>query len=138
MFKNLASVAGLTLLSRITGFFRDVFLGAVLGAGLLADAFYVAFRLPNHFRAIFGEGAFNAAYVPSYARVLETQGESEAQRFSSQILTLLLLSQLVLLAVAWAFMPQVVALLAPGFSDELQKFEAAVRSEEHTSELQSH
>ena len=115
MFKNLASVAGLTLLSRITGFFRDVFLGAVLGAGALADAFYVAFRLPNHFRAIFGEGAFNAAYVPSYARVLETQGESAAQRFASQIFTLLLLSQLVLLAVAWLFIPQVVSLLPPGF-----------------------
>ena len=126
MFKNLASVAGLTLLSRITGFFRDVVLGAVLGAGALADAFYVAFRLPNHFRAIFGEGAFNAAYVPSYARVLETQGESAAQRFASQILTLLLLSQLVLLALAWTFMPQVVSLLAPGFSDEPEKFEAAV------------
>ena len=65
MLGNLFSVAGYTLLSRVTGFLRDVMLGAVLGAGMLADAFYVAFRLPNHFRAIFGEGAFNAAYVPS-------------------------------------------------------------------------
>ena len=65
MYRDLFSVAGLTLLSRVTGFLRDVMLGAVLGAGLAADAFYVAFRLPNHFRAIFGEGAFNAAFVPS-------------------------------------------------------------------------
>ena len=126
MLKNLASVAGLTLLSRITGFFRDVFLGAMLGVGMLADAFYVAFRLPNHFRAIFGEGAFNAAYVPSYARVLEQQGESAAQRFAAQISSLLLLSQMVLLAVVWVFMPQVVSLLAPGFTAEPEKFETAI------------
>ncbi len=126
MMKNLFSVAGLTLLSRVTGFFRDVMLGAILGAGLLADAFYVAFRLPNHFRAIFGEGAFNAAYVPSYARVLETQGSESAKSFSSQIFTLLLGSQLVLLALAWVFMPQVVSALAPGFDQEPAKFDAAV------------
>ncbi len=60
-------------------------LGAVLGAGLVADAFYVAVRLPNHFRAIFGEGAFNAAYVPSYARVLETEGAPRAREFASRI-----------------------------------------------------
>ncbi|NDA47208.1 MAG: lipid II flippase MurJ, partial [Alphaproteobacteria bacterium] len=74
MFKHLLSVGGFTLLSRATGFVRDIMLGAVLGAGVLADAFVIAFRLPNHFRAIFGEGAFNAAYVPNYARVLETEG----------------------------------------------------------------
>ena len=90
MYKHLLSVGGFTLLSRLTGFLRDVMLGAVLGAGWLADAFYIAFRLPNHFRAIFGEGAFNAAYVPSYSRVLETEGPSQAKHFSSQIFTLLL------------------------------------------------
>src|SRR4051794_30527337 len=78
MNKDLLSVAGMTLLSRVTGFLRDVVLGAVLGAGALADAFYIAFRLPNHFRAIFGEGAFNAAFVPSYARVLETRDSETA------------------------------------------------------------
>jgi putative peptidoglycan lipid II flippase len=126
MLGNLFSVAGYTLLSRVTGFLRDVMLGAVLGAGMLADAFYVAFRLPNHFRAIFGEGAFNAAYVPSYSRVLETQGAAEAKHFASQIATLLLSSQIVLLALAWLFMPQLVALLAPGFDAEPEKFATAV------------
>ena len=127
MYRSLFSVAGFTLVSRMTGFLRDVMLGAILGAGLLADAFYVAFRLPNHFRAIFGEGAFNAAYVPSYSRVLETEGAEEAKHFSSQIFTLLLASQVALLALAWAFMPQVVGLLAPGFDSDPQKFDAAVR-----------
>ena len=114
------------MVSRVTGFLRDVMLGAVLGAGLAADAFYVAFRLPNHFRAIFGEGAFNAAFVPAYARALETEGADGAKAFASQIFTLLLASQIVLLALAWAFAPQLVALLAPGFADQPEKFDLAV------------
>ena len=84
------------------GFFRDVLLGAVLGAGRVADTFVIAFRLPNHFRAIFGEGAFNAAYVPAYSRALET-GARRGQHFSGQMLTLLLISQLVFLAFALVF-----------------------------------
>ncbi len=126
LFKNLASVAGFTLLSRVTGFIRDVLLGAILGAGLIADAFYVAFRLPNHFRAIFGEGAFNAAYVPSYARVLETKGQQDAKRFSSQIFTLLLASQIILLVVALIFTRQLLHLLAPGFADDPEKMRQAI------------
>ncbi|MDB5643390.1 MAG: integral rane protein MviN [Hyphomicrobiales bacterium] len=126
MYKNLLSVAGMTLLSRVTGFLRDVVLGAILGAGALADAFYIAFRLPNHFRAIFGEGAFNAAFVPSYARVLETQDADHARRFSGQILTLLLISQLVLLGFAWGFTNELVGLLAPGLAERPEQFSVAV------------
>jgi putative peptidoglycan lipid II flippase len=126
MYRNLLSVAGMTLLSRVTGFLRDVVLGAILGAGALADAFYIAFRLPNHFRAIFGEGAFNAAFVPSYARVLETQGGDSARRFGGQILSLLLLSQIVLLGLAWGFTSELVALLAPGLAERPEQFALAV------------
>ncbi len=126
MYRNLFSVAGFTILSRLSGFLRDVMLGAVLGAGMLADAFYVAFRLPNHFRAIFGEGAFNAAYVPAYARALEAEGPGAAKTFSGQILALLLASQVVLLVVAWLFMPVIVGLLAPGFETDPAKFAATV------------
>src|ERR1700712_5469312 len=126
MYKNLLSVAGMTLLSRVTGFLRDVVLGAVLGAGALADAFYIAFRLPNHFRAIFGEGAFNAAFVPSYARVLETEGAEDERRFSGQNMMLLLISQVALLALAWAFTDQLVALLAPGLGDRPEQFAQAI------------
>src|ERR1700761_8592811 len=126
MYRNLFSVAVLTLVSRATGFVRDVMLAAVLGAGLLNDAFVVAFRLPNHFRAIFAEGAFNAAYVPTYSRTLATGGESAARGFANQIYTLLLISQAVLLGIALLFMPYLVDLLAPGFRSDPEKFSAAV------------
>ena len=71
MIDRILTVGGLTLLSRVTGFVRDIVLAAILGAGPAADAFFVALRLPNHFRAIFAEGAFNAAFVPAYARIRE-------------------------------------------------------------------
>jgi putative peptidoglycan lipid II flippase len=126
VYKHLLSVGGFTALSRVTGFVRDIVLGAILGAGLLADAFVVAFRLPNHFRTIFGEGAFNAAYVPSYSRVLETEGPEQAKNFSVQVFTLLLISQVVLLALALLFTPTLVSLLAPGFAADPEKFHLAV------------
>ena len=126
MYRSLASVGGFTLLSRATGFLRDIMLSSVIGGGALADIFFVAFKLPNHFRAIFGEGAFNAAYVPSYSQVLEQRGVKSAHDFSSSIFTLLLISQIVLLALAWAFMPNVVDLLAPGFRRNPHDFALAV------------
>ncbi|WP_034994847.1 murein biosynthesis integral membrane protein MurJ [Beijerinckia mobilis] len=126
MYKNLLSVGGLTLLSRGTGFLRDVLFAAAFGSGLVAEAFLVAFRLPNHFRTIFGEGAFSAAYVPCYSQVLENQGPEEAGRFCSQVAALLLISQIILLAVAWLFMPTFVDLLAPGFRDDPEKFSLTI------------
>src|SRR5467141_5292210 len=116
MLGRIFTVGGYTLLSRLTGFARDIMLAAILGAGPVADAFFVALRLPNHFRAIFAEGAFNAAFVPAYAHVHGERGEASARLFSDRIFTLLFLSQVVLLVVAWLFMPQVLDILAPGFS----------------------
>ena len=79
MIRRIATVGGWTLVSRITGFGRDVVMAAILGAGPIADAFLVAFRLPNHFRAIFAEGAFAAAFVPRYARTIEQKGLTAAR-----------------------------------------------------------
>ena len=124
--RNLLSTGGFTLISRVTGFFRDVMLGAILGAGALADAFYIALRIPNHFRAIFGEGAFNSAYVPAFARVLETQGEEAAKRFSAQMFTLLLMSQIVLLIAALVFTRPLLSLLAPGLEADPARMADAV------------
>ena len=83
MIRSFASVSGFTLLSRISGFARDVTLASILGSGLMADAYFVAQRLPNHFRAIFGEGAFNSAFVPAYTRELESHGEAAASPWLS-------------------------------------------------------
>src|SRR6266481_5306537 len=117
MIGRIFTVGGLTLISRITGFMRDVMLAAILGAGPLADAFFVALRLPNHFRAIFAEGAFNAAFVPSYARVRQQEGDKSVRAFGDRIFTLMVITQAVLLALALVFMPWVVAALAPGFTE---------------------
>jgi putative peptidoglycan lipid II flippase len=118
MLGRIFTVGGYTLLSRLTGFARDIMLAAILGAGPVADAFFVAFRLPNHFRAIFAEGAFNAAFVPAYAHVHGEKGGASAKLFADRIFTLLFLSQVVLLALAWLFMPQAMSILAPGFSED--------------------
>src|ERR1700759_3728383 len=110
MLGRIFPVGGYTLLSRLTGFARDVMLAAVLGAGPVADAFFVALRLPNHFRAIFAEGAFNAAFVPAYARIRSTGGAEPAKLFGDRIFALLLASQVVLLALALLFTPAVIGL----------------------------
>ena len=126
MLGRIFTVGGYTLLSRVTGFARDIMLAAILGAGPLADAFFVALRLPNHFRAIFAEGAFNAAFVPAYAHVHGERGEAAARLFGNRIFTLLFASQVVLLIAAWLFMPQVISLLAPGFSDDPAQRQLAI------------
>jgi putative peptidoglycan lipid II flippase len=125
MINRILTVGGFTLLSRGTGFVRDVVLAAVLGAGPVADAFFVALRLPNHFRAIFAEGAFNAAFVPAYARIREQNGANPAGLFADRIFTLLIATQVVLLAAALIFTPEVIALLAPGFVKDATRFTLA-------------
>jgi putative peptidoglycan lipid II flippase len=126
MIRRIATVGGLTLVSRLTGFIRDVVMAAILGAGPMADAFFIAFRLPNHFRAIFAEGAFAAAFVPAYARTLEQAGLPAAKLFADQIAAALVAINLVLLAIALLFTPEVVGLLAPGLSDDPERFDLAV------------
>src|SRR3954447_9091021 len=126
MLGRIFTVGGCTLLSRVTGFARDIMLAAILGAGPVADAFFVALRLPNHFRAIFAEGAFNAAFVPAYAHVRGERGEASAKLFADRIFTLLFFSQLILLVIAWLFMPQAMSILAPGFTDDEEQRRLAI------------
>jgi putative peptidoglycan lipid II flippase len=126
MIGRIFTVGGLTLLSRLTGLARDILLAAVLGAGPAADAFFVAWRLPNHFRAIFAEGAFNAAFVPAYARIRTTGGIEPAKLFADRVFTLLFTCQIVLLAIALLFTPAVIAVLAPGLSNDPGRFTLAV------------
>ncbi|TDU00795.1 putative peptidoglycan lipid II flippase [Azorhizobium sp. AG788] len=126
MFRNILSVGGFTLLSRLAGFIRDVVMAAVLGAGPVADAFLVAFRLPNHFRAIFAEGAFNAAFVPTYAKLKEQDGIPAARGFADEVLTAMAMVHGVLLVLVLGFTPQFVGLLAPGLAEDPQRFDLAV------------
>lgn len=114
MYRSLISVGGFTLLSRLTGFIRDIVMASVMQPGPLSDAFFVAFRLPNHFRTIFGEGAYNAAFVPAYS-ALRAGSTDSANGFARSMLGWQVASQLVLLVAALVAMPLVVAVLAPGF-----------------------
>jgi putative peptidoglycan lipid II flippase len=126
LLRKVASVGGFTLASRVLGFVRDVLTAQYLGAGPIADAFFVAFRLPNHFRALFAEGAFNAAFVPMFSGVLVQDGREAARRFAEQVLAFLIAAQLVLLVVFLAIMPWFMDVFAPGFADEPAKFALAV------------
>jgi putative peptidoglycan lipid II flippase len=126
MLKQILGVGGWTFVSRITGLVRDIVLSAVLGSGIMNEAFAYAFRLPNHFRAIFGEGAFNAAFVPAFAKAEVEGGVAARQSLSDSVFTLLLAVQAIILALATIFMPGLVRLIAPGLSDNPAEFDLVV------------
>ncbi len=117
MFKRLLSVGGFTLLSRITGFVRDVLMAWILGKGVLSDAFIVAFLFPNYFRQIFGEGTINPAFLPRYA-ALRAKGEYRpAELFGDRVFAWQMIAQLVILVLALVFMPAISRVFARGFAD---------------------
>src|ERR1700744_4249490 len=126
MLGRIFTVGGYTLLSRLPGFARDIMLAAILGAGPAADAFFIALRLPNHFRAIFAEGAFNAAFVPAYARLRRSHGAVPARLFADRVFPTLLVAETPLLAAALLFTPALISLLAPGFNADPERFAIAV------------
>ena len=122
-----AAVIGIyTLLSRILGFIRDLLIAATLGAGPVADAFFVAFRLPNLFRRLFAEGAFNAAFSPMFAESLIQRGPDDARRFAEEALAAVLIGAVLLTAIAELTMPALISILAPGFLDDPVQFERTV------------
>ncbi|SDG18521.1 putative peptidoglycan lipid II flippase [Limimonas halophila] len=126
LLRHFATVGGLTGISRLLGFARDVLMAAVLGTGPVADAFFVAFRLPNVFRRLVAEGAFNAAFVPVFARTLEADGRPPACRLAEEVLAVLLAAVAALTLAAVAGMPWLMQVLAPGFADDPAKFDTAV------------
>jgi len=126
LYRAFATVGGLTLVSRVMGFLRDICLAALLGAGPVAEAFVVAFRFPNLFRRWFGEGAFNAAFVPLFAKRLEGEGKESARRFADEALSSLAVILIALSAVAMIAMPLLMLVLAPGFAANPSKFDLAV------------
>ena len=127
-FSNFATTSSMTLLSRVLGFIRDSLFAAVLGTGIVADAFFVALRLPNFFRALFAEGAFSAAFMPLYiGRLANSDNDkSQAKIFARDIATILLLATTVFCLIAIVFMPLIIGLLAPGFTASSDRFQLAV------------
>ena len=116
MLRHFATVGGWTMASRLLGFARDMLIAARLGAGPMADAFFVALKLPNLFRRLFGEGAFNAAFVPAFAALYTRQGPAMARQLAERLAALMALWLGALTALGLVFMPQVLAVLAPGFA----------------------
>ena len=114
-----------TLISRILGYARDILIAIFLGTGLLADAFFVAFRLPNTFRRLFAEGTFNAAFIPSYAGEL-AKSKLNADSFAKNVFNLLFIILLFLVLLAEIFMPKLIFLIAPGFYKDPEKLKIAV------------
>ena len=125
LFKSTTTFSFFTLISRILGYIRDILIAIFLGSGPLADAFFVAFRIPNTFRRLFSEGTFNAAFVPSYASEL-TKGKEEADVFATNIFSFLVLGLFFLVLIIEILMPLFVFLIAPGFSGEEEKMILAI------------
>ena len=126
LYRGFATVGGMTVISRMLGFVRDVLIAAILGASSITDAFFVAFRVPNMFRRLFAEGAFNAAFIPLFTKRLHAEGSEAARDFAAKALsglTLVLVGFTILAEIA---MPWLILLLAPGFADDPDKFRLAV------------
>ena len=105
MFRKLLSVGGFTLLSRLTGFVRDMLMAWILGKGVLSDAFLFAFLFPNYFRAIFGEGTINPAFLPRYAALYAKGEKNAAALFANRIFSWQMAAQVVLLVLVMLGMP---------------------------------
>lgn len=126
VFRAFFTISGLTMVSRVMGFVRDVLMASTLGAGLMAEVFLVAFKLPNFFRRLFAEGAFSAAFVPLYSKELEKEGEKQAHIFASNVMSWMVFLLLSLTILIEIFMPLLVTVIAPGFVDVEVKYELSV------------
>jgi putative peptidoglycan lipid II flippase len=126
MIRGIITVGGWTMASRLLGFARDMLIAAMLGAGPVADAFFVALKLPNLFRRLFGEGAFNAAFVPAFSGLLAAEGKPAARQFAEEAFAVMTFWLGLLTVAGEVFMPQMMLVLAPGFSAIPAKFALAV------------
>ncbi|MGH7093299.1 MAG: lipid II flippase MurJ, partial [Stellaceae bacterium] len=126
LMRSVATVGSATLVSRLFGFVRDILTAAILGAGPVADAFFVAQRLPNLFRSLFAEGAFSAAFVPLASKALAEGGPEAARRFAEEAFAVLFTALLAFVVFGELFMPLVMHLIAPGFTQDPGKFALVV------------
>lgn len=126
LLRTLATVSGMTLLSRILGFMRDLVIARAFGAGLMTDAFFVAFRLPNLLRRLFAEGAFSQAFVPMLAEYRNRRGEAETKQLVDRVATLLSIVVLAVTAIGILGAPLLILVSAPGFAASPDKFALTV------------
>src|SRR5512141_760121 len=126
LLRAAASVSGMTLASRITGFVRDTLIAVAFGAGAVTDAFFVALRIPNLMRRLFAEGAFSQAFVPILAEVRNRESPENTRTLVDCVSTALFLALLAATALGMALAPVVVYVSAPGFAAEPGKFELTV------------
>jgi len=120
------TVGGWTMVSRVLGFARDMLIAQIMGAGPIADAFFVALKLPNLFRRLFGEGAFNAAFVPEFSGLLAVEGPGEARQFARETFAVMTFWLALLTIAGEIFMPALMTVLAPGFAEDPGKFALTV------------
>ncbi len=125
LLKSTGTFSFYTIISRLLGYLRDILIAIFLGTGLLADAFFVAFRIPNTFRRLFSEGTFNAAFVPSYTSEI-AKGKKQSNKFANSVFNLLFLGLLFLILIVQIFMPAFVSIIAPGFVGNTEKMEIAI------------
>jgi putative peptidoglycan lipid II flippase len=125
LVKSTGTFGFYTIISRLLGYLRDVLIAIFLGTSFLADAFFVAFRIPNTFRRLFAEGTFNAAFVPSYTSEL-VKSKSKSKIFANEIFNLLFLGLFFLVLIIEFFMPAFVSLIAPGFVKNTEKIELVI------------
>ena len=124
LIKSTGTFSFFTIISRLLGYVRDILIAIFLGAGPLADAFFVAFRIPNTFRRLFSEGTFNAAFVPSYSSLLNKKKQPKI--FANNVFNLLILGLFFLVLTVEMLMPLFVFLIAPGFEGDSEKMELAI------------
>ena len=126
LFRSIATIGGWTMGSRVLGFVRDILIAGSLGAGLVADAFFVAFKFPNFFRRLFAEGAFNAAFVPLFGEQLEKDGARAARVFAADTAALMVATLLTFTLLALISMPILMHAIAPGYGDQSEKFDLTI------------
>lgn len=124
--RAIATLGSWTMASRLLGFCRDILLASVIGAGMMADAFFVAFKFPNFFRRLFAEGAFNSAFVPLFTERLTREGVAPARRFAANVAAVMVSFMLCFTFVMQLAMPWLMYVIAPGFGDQPEKFALAV------------
>jgi Uncharacterized membrane protein, putative virulence factor len=125
LIKSTSTFSFFTLISRILGYLRDLLIAIYLGSGPIADAFFVAYRIPNTFRRLFSEGSFNAAFVPSYSSEI-ILGKNRSEKFANKVFNLLLIGLLFIVLVIEICMPLFILIIAPGFADNSDKLELTI------------